>query len=107
MTRVPPPWMIRQLRYRDRECTFPSCGARRFTQAHHIRWWEEGGGTDLDNLVLVCSFHHRLVHEYGWRLKRNRGAPVEWFCPDGTAYLAGPGPPERRNHREPLLGVAG
>ena len=94
MTRVPPPWMVRQLRYRDRECTFPSCGARRFTQAHHIRWWEEGGGTELDNLVLVCSFHHRLVHEHGWRLKRNRGATVEWFCPDGTAYLAGPGPPQ-------------
>ena len=36
--RDPPAWMIRQLRYRDRECRFPGCGSRRFTQAHHIVW---------------------------------------------------------------------
>ena len=48
---------LRQLKYRDRECTFPGCGERRFTQAHHIVWWECGGPTDLDNLVLVCTFH--------------------------------------------------
>ncbi len=51
--------MLRQLRYRDAECTFPGCGARRFTQAHHIVWWERGGRTDLDNLILVCSFSLR------------------------------------------------
>lgn len=38
MSREPSPWMLRQLRYRDLECTFPGCGARRFTQAHHIVW---------------------------------------------------------------------
>src|SRR6266545_7907431 len=48
---------LRQLKYRDRECTFPGCGERRFTQAHHIVWWECRGPTDLDNLILVCSFH--------------------------------------------------
>ncbi|MDP9341415.1 MAG: 13E12 repeat family protein [Actinomycetota bacterium] len=39
MRREPPAWMFRQLRYRDSECRFPGCGARRFTQAHHIVWW--------------------------------------------------------------------
>src|SRR6266542_5926461 len=48
---------LRQLRYRDRECTFTGCGERRFTQAHHIVWWDQGGRTDLDNLLLVCTFH--------------------------------------------------
>src|SRR2546427_7456449 len=49
ITREPSAWMLRQIRYRDRECRFPGCGARRFTQAHHIVWWRDGGCTDLDN----------------------------------------------------------
>jgi hypothetical protein len=92
MSRVPPAWMLRQLRYRDRECRFPGCGTRRFTQAHHITWWDQGGTTDLDNLVLSCSFHHKLVHEYGWTVRRETDGTVAWFHPDGTRYRAGPGP---------------
>jgi len=45
LSRVPSAAMSRQLRYRDAECTFPGCGARRFTQAHHVTWWEHGGKT--------------------------------------------------------------
>jgi uncharacterized protein DUF222/HNH endonuclease len=93
MSREPSTAMIRQLRYRDRECRFPGCGARRFTQAHHITWWEQGGRTDLDNLVLVCFFHHKLVHEYGWKLTRTPDGIVDWFYPDGTGYRVGPAPP--------------
>ena len=78
ISREPPEWMTRQLKYRDRECIFPGCGARRFTQAHHFVWWERGGRTDLDNLVLVCSFHHKLVHEYGWAVKRDQDGSVRW-----------------------------
>jgi Domain of unknown function (DUF222)/HNH endonuclease len=92
--REPPEWMVRQLKYRDRECRFPGCASRRFTQAHHIRWWDRGGRTDLDNLVLICSFHHKLVHEYGWKVSRDQAGTVRWFYPDGTRYRAGPGPPE-------------
>lgn len=93
MSREPSAWMVRQLRYRDRECRFPACGARRFTQAHHIVWWEHGGSTDLDNLVLVCTFHHKLVHDYGWAVRRETDGTARWFRPDGTPYVAGPGPP--------------
>jgi hypothetical protein len=93
ITRDPPAWMMRQLRYRDRECQFPGCGSRRFVQAHHIAWWEKGGRTDLENLVLICSFHHRLVHEYGWSLARDPHGTVRWFLPDGVPYRAGPEPP--------------
>jgi hypothetical protein len=93
MTRVPTSWMIRELRYRDLECQFPGCGARRFTKAHHIRWWEHGGPTNLENLLLVCTFLHKLVHEYGWSVVRKKDGTVRWFRPDGTPYRAGPAPP--------------
>jgi hypothetical protein len=92
MTREPPAWMLRQIRYRDRECRFPGFGARRFTEAHHVVWWRHGGRTDLDNLVLICSFHHRLVHEHGWSLRRQPDGQFRWFHPDGTRYRAGPTP---------------
>ena len=93
MRREPTAFMLRQLRYRDRECTFPGCGDRRFAHAHHVRWWSRGGPTDLDNLVLVCTFHHRLVHELGWKLERDRSGEVRWFRPDGTRHRSGPAPP--------------
>jgi hypothetical protein len=106
VTREPPDWMMRQLRYRDTECRFPGCGARRWTQAHHIRWWKLGGTTDLDNLLLVCWFHHRLVHEYGWSVRRYPDGTVTWFHPDGTRYRAGPAPPDAEVERQPALSVA-
>jgi HNH endonuclease len=62
-------------------------------QAHHIVWWERGGATDLDNLLLVCSFHHRLIHEHGWSI-RGRATEERWLRPDGSAFEAGPGPPK-------------
>jgi hypothetical protein len=93
MSREPSAQMMRQVRYRDHECTFPGCGARRFTQAHHIVWRVHGGPTDLANLVLVCTFHHKLVHEYRWRITRDAEGTVSWFHPDGTRYRAGPAPP--------------
>jgi hypothetical protein len=97
--RDPPGWMLRQLRYRDRECRFFGCGARQFLQAHHIVWWERGGATFLENLILICFFHHRLVHEYGWSVKREPEGTVSWFYPNGHPYRAGPAPP----HAEPYV----
>lgn len=92
LRRFPPEWMVRQLRYRDRGCVFPGCGTTAFTVAHHLRHWSRGGPTTLDNLALLCSFHHRLVHEHGWRLRRE-GEVFAWTRPDGTPHLAGPAPP--------------
>jgi hypothetical protein len=92
-SREPPAWMMRQLRFRDYGCTFPGCGSRRFAQAHHIAWWRHGGRTDLDNLLLVCTFHHKLVHEHGWTVRRDADGVAGWFFPDGRRYRAGPAPP--------------
>jgi hypothetical protein len=69
-TRTIPPALRRALEARDRGCRFPGCGLR-FTDAHHVRHWADGGETKLENLVLLCSHHHRLVHEEGWK--------VEWW----------------------------
>ncbi|BAX91914.1 HNH endonuclease signature motif containing protein [Mycobacterium shigaense] len=52
----------RALEYRDRTCVVPGCGATRGLHAHHVRHWEDGGPTELSNLVLVCPYHHRLHH---------------------------------------------
>jgi hypothetical protein len=90
LSREPAPWMMRQLRHRDGTCRFPGCDARRFTQAHHVEWWSRGGATDLDNLVLVCAFHHRLVHEHGWGLTRDGGGEVSWTPPREVRPRAGP-----------------
>ncbi|HYY08970.1 MAG TPA: HNH endonuclease, partial [Actinomycetota bacterium] len=90
LSREPSPAMLRLLRYRDVGCTFPGCGARRFTQAHHIVWWGEGGSTDLNNLTLVCFFHHRLVHEHGWRVRKDAKGRLRWITPDGVVHRPGP-----------------
>ena len=67
--RTPPPRLRRALRRRDGGCRFPGCGRRRFLHAHHIVHWINGGETKLVNLILMCSHHHHLVHEGGYRIE--------------------------------------
>jgi hypothetical protein len=64
-TRAIPAQVDRALRERDRGCRFPGCERSRFVDAHHVRHWAHGGETSLDNLLLLCRHHHRLVHEGG------------------------------------------
>jgi hypothetical protein len=81
-TRVVPPRMRRALELRDRGCRFPGCGSR-FTDAHHIRHWADGGPTELDNLVLLCRTHHRLLHEGGFRVRWEGERPL-FASPGGS-----------------------
>jgi uncharacterized protein DUF222/HNH endonuclease len=55
----------RALEYRHPTCAIPGCAATRGLHAHHIVHWEDGGPTELHNLVLVCPYHHRLHHRGG------------------------------------------
>ncbi|ORV71052.1 HNH endonuclease signature motif containing protein [Mycobacterium gastri] len=61
-TRVLNRRLRRALEHRDRTCVVPGCGATRGLHAHHIRHWEDGGATELANLVLLCPYHHRAHH---------------------------------------------
>ena len=55
--------------------------------AHHIRSWTDGGETSLDNTVLLCGYHHRLIHKGEWAIQLGRDRrpeflPPEWIDPD-------------------------
>jgi len=56
----------RALRKRDTGCTYPGCTNCIFLEGHHIKHWADGGETSLMNTALLCSAHHRYVHEYGY-----------------------------------------
>lgn len=62
----------RALGLRDGGCAFPDCDRPpRWTDVHHVKPWSEGGETKLDNLVLLCRHHHRLLHDpaSGWEIR--------------------------------------
>jgi HNH endonuclease len=85
--------MRRALDARDEgRCRFPGCENRRWVDAHHILHWARGGETRLDNLVLLCSRHHRLVHEGGFGLARGGDGELVFRRPDGRPIPAVPSP---------------
>jgi hypothetical protein len=90
-TRTIPPALRRALRSRDDGCRFPGCVHRRFLHAHHIHHWARGGPTTLHNLVQLCSYHHRLVHEGGFSVERAGPRAVRFRRPDGHLIPAVPG----------------
>jgi hypothetical protein len=92
-TRTIPPAMRRALQARDRRCCFPGCDNRRFLHAHHIRHWAHGGETKLDNLVLLCSRHHRFVHEGGYSIRDCGSGKLEFGDPWGAPIPQVPRPP--------------
>ena len=99
-----PAWLARQLRHRDGGCRFPGCGRTRWVQAHHIRHWSKGGPTDAANLVLLCGYHHRVVHQ-GWALTGHPGATLSFTRADGQRLATHPPPlrPETKARLQPLL----
>jgi hypothetical protein len=66
---------------RDGGCSFPSCTRpASWCEAHHVVPWQHDGPTDLDNLCLVCSYHHRHFDRLGWAVTMTDGVP-EWIPP--------------------------
>jgi hypothetical protein len=87
-TRSIPAAIRRALLIRDGGCRFPGCGSRRFLQGHHVHHWLHGGETSLDNLIFLCSFHHRLVHEGGFSIALTDAAEVVVTAPSGRSVSA-------------------
>jgi Domain of unknown function (DUF222) len=73
----------RALWSRDRGCAFPGCRNRRYIHAHHVEHRTAGVETDVGNLMLFCSHHHRLVHEGGFTIERDPDARPRFVRPDG------------------------
>ena len=74
-------------------CVFPKC-RRPPVDLHHIVWWSEGGATDLENAAWLCAFHHWLVHEAGWTLRRDEDGGYV-FTPPHRAQASKDPPPRR------------
>ena len=80
-TRSIPPAIRRALWLRDRGCRFPGCLHTRFLHGHHIQHWIHGGATRLDNLVLLCSRHHHLIHEGGFTVDTASDGTLQFRAP--------------------------
>ncbi len=87
--RTVPTAIRRALMAQDRTCTFPGCTHERWIDAHHIKHWADGGETSLDNLILLCSHHHCLVHESGFTVATRRDGSRYFARPDGRPVEIG------------------
>jgi hypothetical protein len=80
----------REVIRRDRRCRFPGCSNATFAAVHHIVPWKLGGGTDLDNLVLLCKHHHGVVHRNGWSMTGNPNEELSIVNPTGRVTVSRP-----------------
>jgi hypothetical protein len=90
------PAQRRALEARVRGCRFPGCPADRWLKAHHIQHWGRQGPTDLDNLVLLCRHHHKVVHDFGWHVHFedcHGGGPPGLVVADPDGHRLDPNPP--------------
>ena len=100
-SRVATPAQRRALAVRDGGCVIPGCGVpAEICQVHHLHEWAQGGGTDRDNMVLLCWNHHRQVDLQMWRIERSEpddppvprpreGAPpgAPWPSNNGSGWV--------------------
>jgi hypothetical protein len=85
-TRTLPPGIRRALQARDKGCRFPSCCFKRYVDGHHVQHWANGGETRLGNLVTLCRFHHRLVHEGQVVIQTLDDGAFRFVKPDGQTF---------------------
>lgn len=85
-SRIPPRWLRRIVLHRDEHCRFPGC-SRPIRHLHHLRHWSTRGPTNEDNLVGLCWYHHRRVHEGGWQTSGDPREELTFVSPDGVRKL--------------------
>ena len=98
-TRTIPPHIRRALEERDRGCRFPGCGCR-FTEAHHVKHWADGGETSLRNTLLLCRRHHRAVHEGRVKVSVAADGTVLFFTRTGKMLADAPRQRSRANSEQ-------
>lgn len=99
-TRTIPLALRRALASRDGGCVFPGCTHKRYVDGHHLQHWADGGETRLANLVTLCRFHHRAVHEGGMRVERLDDGAWRFTRPDGEVLES-----VAHGHTRPLAAV--
>jgi hypothetical protein len=81
----------RALRALYATCAVPGCAVKYDNcRLHHVVRWEDGGPTDLANLLPLCERHHHRVHEHGWRLTLGPHRELTVTTPDGNVMTTGP-----------------
>ena len=97
VSRQIPAWLRRLVEERDGGCRFPGCRRTRWTHGPHIVHWADGGPTNLDNLITLCGFHHRLIHRRKWTIRGNPNGHVLFITDWGDPFQ-----PARRQLRADL-----
>jgi hypothetical protein len=96
--RILPDHTRRLITDRDRGCRFPGCTSTAFTEVHHLEAWSDGGRTDIDNQILLCTTH---LDDPRTAYRPPTGGPIRWsdleLPPDtalGRRHLTAVPPPE-------------
>ncbi len=101
-TRKIPPALRRALDARDPTCVWPGCHSR-YVQAHHIKFWAEGGETKLNNLCNLCHYHHHMVHDGDYRVERLADGEFRFTHPRG--WVIDEAPPPAKLPNRPLANI--
>jgi hypothetical protein len=75
----------RALNSRDKGCRFPGCCNKRYIDGHHVKHWANGGETKIANLVSLCRFHHRAVHDGGVQIQVLDDGAFRFITPNGES----------------------
>jgi hypothetical protein len=73
----------RALYARDRGCTFPGCHRTRYVDGHHLKHWIDGGETALENMTVLCTHHHQMLHEGGFTVVKEDDDQLRFITADG------------------------
>ena len=90
-TRTVPTPLWRAVLARDGGCRHPGCDRPgKYCDAHHVRWWRRHGETKIDNLMMLCSYHHHLIHRLNWQVTLQPNCDVHFITPDGRTLISKP-----------------
>jgi hypothetical protein len=92
-SRSMPTRLRRALHARDGRCRFPGCTRTRYLEGHHVRHWADGGEMKISNLVYLCWYPHRAVHEGGFTLERANDGAIVFRNPFGLELASVALPP--------------